>query len=95
MDNAQCRLLTIQHPHDGKCREKKDLENKENSIEQVDSSMSDSSLPLHDIRSGDGQDHVHDQKMGCFQKIHVSPRINQGAGWGSVDLQILLCVYFK
>ena len=53
-DNAQHRLLTIQHPCDSKWREKKDLEDEENSTEQVDGSMSDigTFIPLLDVSSG-------------------------------------------
>ena len=42
MENVHHRLLKIQCPHDSKWREKKGLEDEENSIKQVDGSTSDS-----------------------------------------------------
>ena len=47
MDNAQCRLLIIQRPHD--INEGLQVENEENSIEQVDSSTSDTFILLCDV----------------------------------------------
>ena len=59
MNNAQYRLLTIQHPCDNNGEGR--LEDKENTIEQVDGSTSHTSIPLHDISLGVGQGHMHDR----------------------------------